>query len=363
MTIDKGLEQSELKYSEEYESGDQPPPDIVVFNELRSCADLYRLHEKKLLDVDPYFQRGVVWSGPDQTRFIDSLIKQLPIPSMCFGFDYKKSKWIVIDGLQRMSSIIRFFDKAKGWKFSKLKDIDPRLAGTDVRLFRDPSSELHTYFERVENLTLPITVLRCDFSDLRHMDYLFKIFHRLNAGGMRLNNQEIRNCIFSGPFNLLLNELDESAEWQSFLSHVNGKKDRFRSVELVLRFFAFYKDCDAYKGNLPRFLNDFMARNRWADDLTVSTMREVFQGALDIIIHKIVPHIDGKKFGFSQAEAMLVGVASNQETLNLLTSGQAGKCYEDFLQIPSLSTTALSADISRTESVKERIRDAIACFS
>ncbi|SEN22518.1 Protein of unknown function DUF262 [Nitrosospira multiformis] len=359
----QGIEQSELSYSEEYEYREQPPPDIVVFNELRSCADLYRLYEKKQLDVDPYFQRGVVWDGPDQTRFIDSLIKQLPIPSMCFGFDYKKSKWMVIDGLQRMSSIIRFFDKTKNWKFSKLKDIDPRLAGADVRLFRDDTSELHVYYERVENLTLPITVLRCDFSELRHLDYLFKIFHRLNAGGMRLNNQEIRNCIYSGPFNILLIELDRSAEWQTFLSIVHGKKERFRSVELVLRFFAFYEDRESYKGNLPRFLNDFMATRRWTSDTLLLEMRLKFKKTLDVIVNKLIVLIDGKKFGFSQAEALLVAIASNISSVSNFTSEELQQRYQKFLNIPLLSTTALSADISRTDSVKQRIKQAIESFS
>ena len=48
--------------------------------------------------------------------------------------------------------------------------------------------------EIVENVTLPITVLRCDYSKESHNNYLFTIFHRLNSGGKKLTNQEIRNC-------------------------------------------------------------------------------------------------------------------------------------------------------------------------
>jgi uncharacterized protein with ParB-like and HNH nuclease domain len=66
------------------------------------------MHTQGILEIQPEFQREIVWKNPDQTRFIDSLVKQLPIPSMCFSLDYKAQKWQVIDGLQRMATIIRF---------------------------------------------------------------------------------------------------------------------------------------------------------------------------------------------------------------------------------------------------------------
>src|SRR5690606_37165992 len=99
-----------------------PPADIVAYNELRSCADLLRLHSSGKLEIQPDFQREVVWKQDDQSRFIDSLVKQLPIPSMCFSLDYKTQKWKVIDGLQRMSSIIRFLSD-EPWELNDLQDI------------------------------------------------------------------------------------------------------------------------------------------------------------------------------------------------------------------------------------------------
>src|SRR5262249_22025962 len=105
MTKIEELEKEEL-YTDDH--NEIPPGDIVAYNELRSCADLLRMHEAGTLDIQPDFQREVVWPTSDQTRFIDSLTKQLPIPSMCFAFDFKQNKWLVIDGLQRIATIIRF---------------------------------------------------------------------------------------------------------------------------------------------------------------------------------------------------------------------------------------------------------------
>src|SRR5207237_2158764 len=100
------LEKLEEITFHEDDNSELPPSDIVAYNELRSCADLFRMYTQGILDIQPDFQREVVWKSPAQTRFIDSLMKQLPIPSMCFSFDYTTQKWTVIDGLQRMSSIL-----------------------------------------------------------------------------------------------------------------------------------------------------------------------------------------------------------------------------------------------------------------
>jgi len=201
------LEKLENETFEEDDSTELPPPDVVAYNELRSCADLFRMYKDGILEIRPIFQREIVWTEPAQTRFVDSLVKQLPIPSMCFSLDYKTQNWQVIDGLQRMYTIIRFLI-GSNWTLSRLDDIDPNLSGKPISSIADRKSELYFYYTRVQNLTLPITVLRCDYLKKSHSNYIFTIFHRLNSGGSKLNNQEIRNCIYSGPFNEFLKELD-----------------------------------------------------------------------------------------------------------------------------------------------------------
>lgn len=187
----KMLGEMESESFVEQDTQEIPPGDIVAYNELRSCADLYRMVENQSLNISPEFQRDVVWASAAQTRFVDSLIKQLPIPSLCFSYDYKTEEWQVIDGLQRLSSVIKFLDKKSTWTLSPLPDIDPRISGLPVASFHVPSTELNKLKRRIENATLPITVIRCDPSLQSHSNYLFTIFHRLNTGGVRLNNQEI----------------------------------------------------------------------------------------------------------------------------------------------------------------------------
>jgi hypothetical protein len=235
-----------------------PPADIVSYNELRSCADLFRLFETKKLEIQPDFQREVVWNHGDQSRFIDSLVKQLPIPSMCFSLDYKTQKWKVIDGLQRMSSIISFLS-SQPWRLKSLEDIHPLLRGSRNVDLMSGDAEQQRLFTTVQDVSIPITVLRCDYSQPAHMQYLFTIFHRLNSGGVRLNNQEIRNCIYTGSFNTCLKKFDATdPNWIKMKKRIWGSAGRFRSVELLLRALAFTERLYEYDGNLARFLNRYM---------------------------------------------------------------------------------------------------------
>ena len=273
--IDAALHNPEELTFAESDSVEFPPPDIIAYNELRSCADLFRMYSQGILEIRPEFQREVVWPNPAQTRFIDSLVKQLPIPSMCFSLDYKTQKWQVIDGLQRMSSIVRFLS-GDDWRLSRLDDIDPLLSGQHVPAFLEAKSTLRQYFLRIQNLTLPITVIRCDYSKRSHMDYLFTIFHRLNTGALRLNNQEIRNCIFSGTFNTFLRDLDSSETWLRMNRRSSAEGNRYRGQEQILRFFAFHDGFREYSGGLAAFLNHYMMQHRESGKDFLDEKRKLF---------------------------------------------------------------------------------------
>lgn len=72
-----------------------PPPDIIAFNEQRSCADIFRMYQKGQIEISTDFQRGEVWRISAQTLFIDSLMKQLPNRLKAVLADNNKtSKWL-----------------------------------------------------------------------------------------------------------------------------------------------------------------------------------------------------------------------------------------------------------------------------
>jgi len=338
-------------YDEDYDQ--QPPPDIIAYNELRSCADLVRMYDKGILDIQPDFQRDVVWRDAAQTRFVDSLIKQLPIPSMCFSLDHKTQRWQVIDGLQRMSSIIRFLTQ-KSWRLSYLKDIDGKISGRKVSEFFDETSDLNILLQRVENLTLPITVIRCDYTKKNHTDYLFTIFHRLNTGAIKLNNQEIRNCIYNGNFNSLLKRLDKNDHWRRINRLEDDETYRFTYMEQILRFFAFHDKREKYTGNLAKFLNDFMSDKMKLSEQELNDKEKLFNRTVEVINEKIIGAQESRLL-VSVLESLLYGVSKNIDYVETLSKENAMAKFTTLKQHESLSSTYLRGGIADKEKVNARL--------
>ena len=346
----------------EDDTNEAPPSDIVAFNELRSCADLFRMFEKGILDIKPEFQRDFVWSTSAQTRFIDSLIKQLPIPSMCLALDYKRDRWIVIDGLQRMSTITRFL-QGSDWRLAKLDDIDPRLGGKSAAHFKTTQGSDQTIFTRVENQSLPINVLRCDFSKKTHKEYLFTIFHRLNSGGSKLNNQEIRNCIYGGPLNDTLKELDSYQVWRNLNRMEDGNNYRFVKQEMILRFFAFRIEFAKYKGQVAKFLNGFMHDNQNLAEARLSDLKDDFKRTVDAVAGKIFPSGPDGRIPTSVLEAVLVAVSENIDRIDQQNAAQVRAKYDALRANEHFREEAVAEGLSKVEKVGNRFAAARQIFA
>jgi hypothetical protein len=337
-----------------------PPSDIVAYNELRTCADLYRLFASGKLEIQPDFQIEVVWRADEQTRFIDSLVKRLPIPSMCFSFDYKTQRWQVIDGLQRMTSIINLLSDVP-WKMSDLTDINAVLRNKTNLQLRTTALGPDNVVSLVEDVSIPITVIRCDYNKNTHLRYLFTIFHRLNSGGVRLNNQEIRNCIYTGSFNAALKAFDrDNKDWAALKGRIWGGVKRFRSVEILLRILAFADKLKSYDGNLARFLNDYMhsRMSENANDLRdlTATLSEVAR------IGRIAMARTWEKVPVSQFEAILVGIMTNLEKLKKVPDKRIQLALEGLRKQPSFVEAARYA-VNSVENVRSRVAEANRAFA
>lgn len=359
---EEDLFQFENNQEETDDFNEVPPEDIVAYNELRSCADLLRMYENNQLEIQPDFQRDIVWSNTMQTRLIDSVVKQLPIPSLCISLDYKTQERFVIDGLQRISSIVKFLDAeiTNEWKLSKLDDIDERISGrTNVNI----KSRYIDLYTKVQNTVLPITVLRCDYSKKSHMNYLFTIFHRLNTGGTKLSNQEIRNCIFNGSFNSFLKNAVKSANYVALFDVDEDKIDRFSNEELVLRFIAFSYNHLVYKGQLAKFLNEFMDSNKKAPEAKIAEYKDIFDRSISLIYTKMLENTSLPRLSKATTEALFVGVSKNINALELLSNEQLQEKYNTLRQDNLFSLDSLKEGLAQREKVINRLNRAIQIFS
>lgn len=347
------LEEMENASFQELDDFEVPPSDIVSFTELRSASDLVRMYADGQLVIAPGFQREVVWNNSAQTRFIDSIIKQLPIPSMCLSLDYKTQTWQVIDGLQRISTIIRFLSEGS-WRLSRLEDVRPEIAGAMVSDFSSDNPSLLKLRRIVENATLPINVLRCDFSQESHRRYIFEIFHRLNTGGRALTNQEIRNCIYRGPLNDLLNELNQNSDWLhvSRLKEPHGK--RYRGQEMILRLFAFSDKYEEYTGRLARFLNDYMDSKANMDAIEVEEKRGKFLYLVSRLNSEMGDIARAKSL--TLFEAFLVGCWRNIDYLKDMPEGMVRSLFNDLANRPEFSSESLSEGLAAREKMINRMQ-------
>jgi hypothetical protein len=357
--------EEESTFFEEDSEQPIPPENVVAYNELRSCADLHRMHASGKLEIQPDFQREIVWKNEDRARFIDSLVKQLPIPSMCFSLDSQTQKWKVIDGLQRMDTITTFLGTAE-WKLASLQDIHPLLRGKRNSELRNGDEQSKKLYASVEDITIPITVIRCVYDDASHMRYLFTIFNRLNSGGVRLNNQEIRNCIYSGPFNDLLKRIDrEDQNWMAVCKRTWGKLDRFRSVELLLRALAFSSELENYDGNLAGFLNSFMLRARKNPSDAQATIETNLRKMAGLARHVLSSLTAGKKT-LTFVEGILVGVMSNINDAPEPSSADAPAWATEranrFKDLPAYGASARYG-LANAPLVKDRLNQAVTAFS
>lgn len=354
---DLGVIEEEERLLEEHDDNETPPSDIIAFNELRSCADLLRMYKSNQLTIDPDFQRNLVWSISSRSKFIDSLAKQLPIPSMCISLDYKTDRRLVIDGLQRISTIVSFLNE-ESWTLSNIKEIDQRLRGKTPNQIKNENPDL---FSRIENVTIPITVLRCDYSKKSHMRHLFTIFHRLNSGGSKLNNQEIRNCIYSGKLNNLLKEIANTPESQNFfkyktsnISNTNallGNNYRYQYEELYLRVLAFSENLEKYNGKLSNFLNDFMNENCNPNEKKYNEWKTKLLKSLSLI------YGDERIFKFSKTivEAILYGVYKNLDNISLLDLESFKDRVNELKRHENFSLISLKEGLASKEKVNGRL--------
>ena len=243
---------------------------------------------------------------------------------------------------------------------SKLTDIDQKISGKTNFFIRKKYSGI---IDKVENTTIPITVLRCDYTKKSHMAYLFTIFHRLNTGGNKLTNQEIRNCIYSGSFNESLRSLEKFNDFRNLFSLEEGKTYRFAYEELILRFFAFSEKYETYSGKLAKFLNDYMEQNRFLEDEKISTMESRFKDIINLIYEEICEGEPLQKLSKATSEAMYVGIARNFENLKNENAAQLKTRFENLTSDELFSVDALKGGLSSKDGVVSRMSRSIEIFS
>lgn len=215
-----------------------------------SVGELVSMYEDGELIIDPEFQRLFRWTISQKSKLIESILLGIPLPSI-FIFERESGVWELIDGLQRLSTILEFMGKLKldgtvappsileATKY--LPSLHNAVWDRDATISTAPIDEQQP-LEKTQQLSIRrsrigVEILKRPSDENTKYD----LFQRLNAGGTPANAQELRNCIMIMINREFFNAIKQEAEREYFkkvLGITDDQMDRQRHIEMAVRFLV-----------------------------------------------------------------------------------------------------------------------------
>lgn len=249
--------------------------------------------------LQPEFQRRITWDDQKRSKLIESFIINIPVPPV-FIFEKDFDDYEVMDGLQRISAIISFYNDE-----FKLTGLEEWSELNGLKYSQLPKK----IKEGIDRRQLPsITLLKESSKDAIKSEKLKKmVFERLNTGGVKLEPQEVRNALHNGTFNKLCIELSNDDNFRKLWNiipantHINDDTEledlsedeliaysndklykRMYDVELVLRFFAM-RHLNEMQGQLSVFLDNMLiSANSYSEKLQ-NELANIFTQTMQLI--------------------------------------------------------------------------------
>ena len=230
-----------------------------------------RIWRNRLI-LQPEFQRGYVWDQKKASKLVESVLMGIPLP-VIYVAEAQNGDWESVDGQQRLTSLASFvggrFPDGSNFKLGKLQ-VRNDLSG---KSFKDLPREDRA---AIEDYSLRVIVI-CKEADV---DLKFEVFQRLNQGSQPLNDMELRNCMYRGPYNDMLRDLAHNSN----LKRILGRTDphpRMVDRQLILRFLAMSRATHLnYRAPMKQFMNAEIERNRLAPPDEIKAMTLKFENAI-----------------------------------------------------------------------------------
>lgn len=238
-----------------------------------SVRELVRMFEEGELSIASSYQRKYRWSSTVASTFIESVFLGLPIPPI-FVATNDNFQWEVVDGLQRISTLIMFISTSEE-QLKKIGKQTPlkltgltKLSQLNGIALADMPLAIQRYFGRQPLQLISLT----DKSDKR---VRYDLFERLNSGAISLTPQEVRSAVYEGEFMDLAEELSTFPEFNSLLKLQEVNQHDGTAAEQVIKFFAYKNSRDEFNGGVKPFINKFTDSSTKSFDH--SREREIFK--------------------------------------------------------------------------------------
>ncbi|MGE0543968.1 MAG: DUF262 domain-containing protein [Dehalococcoidia bacterium] len=332
-----------LKYAITSYGADYPVDSLV--KRLRS-GDIYM----------PEFQRNFVWDIKKASKFVESLLLGLPVPGIFLSREDSTQKMIVIDGQQRLLSLLYFYDGvfADTQKEFRLIGVQSNFEGLSYKTLSEDDRR------RLDDSIIHATIVRQD-EPSEDESSIYLIFERLNTGGLLLLPQEIRASIYHGRYNDLLKDLNQNSTWRSLFGPTSP---RLRDQELILRFFALYFESDQYSKPMKDFLNRHMSRNRNLVIYSETELRQLFEETVNLIGSGIGRDAFRLQRGINAAQfdAVMFGIARRQQSNPIRNTKSLRPSFDELLNNREF-LDSIASSTTDEEVVKKRLSLAERAFS
>ncbi|MDZ4720297.1 MAG: DUF262 domain-containing protein [Roseiflexaceae bacterium] len=258
------------------------PTSIRVDQRMMSIFEVMRKIQRKSINLAPDFQRNFVWNDTRKSRLIESILLRIPLPAFYLDAAIDDT-WLVVDGLQRLSTLDDFLNKGK-LVLSNLEF----LIELEGKHFKELPFNLQ---QQIEDTELNLYIIRPETPP----EVKFTIFSRVNTGGLVLTPQEIRHALFQGRATTYLAELAQLPEFLNATTY-SIKSLRMDDRECVLRFLAFHmtpyqqygrqaqrdRSGRVIQANLDGFLSEAMQRLNALehDPAALDRLREAFRTSM-----------------------------------------------------------------------------------
>lgn len=290
-----------------------------------SIGELVNLYKDGDLEINPAFQRFYRWTHKQKVRLIESILLGIPLPSI-FVAQREDGVWDLVDGLQRVSTILLFMNELK-----KVESIEPDILGRGLVLssteylpllegisWEGESNQLDESLKRLfkrEKIEIKIIKKESDTSTK------FELFQRLNTGGSQLSDQEVRNCLLiminEGFYKILVDMANIPSFNESICITDRMYEERYE-MELVLRLLSVaHTPDDDLKAieDVSEFLTDAL-KNLSESNIDWLKERDIFEKTFNLINSVLSENsfkrfVDGKykgSFQLSIFEVIATGV-------------------------------------------------------
>jgi hypothetical protein len=213
------------------------------------------------LEISPKFQRRAVWLDAERGELMNTACSGLPFPEVYIhvvtDVNTGKQKYVVVDGQQRITSILKFIES----DFPLPTDDD-----WDGEYFRD-LSDLQK--EAFWDYKVVIRFLRkTNEAEIR------SIFAKLNTNNVVLNDQELRNARFTGKFKQLSERLADNPFFQKVGLFTPREVRRMIDIEyvselLLLEIFGVNNKKDLLESSYINFDEEFPLESDYEEEFNV----------------------------------------------------------------------------------------------